>query len=60
MKPNVEENERMLRICVGLMIILAGILMPTWWGLLGLALFITGIVRWCPGNALFLHFKKNK
>jgi hypothetical protein len=58
MKSNVGENERMLRICGGLMIILAGILLPTWWGLVGVVLFITGIVRWCPGNAIFQYFKK--
>jgi hypothetical protein len=58
MKHNVDETERMLRICVGFMIIVAGILLPTWWGLVGVALLITGVVRWCPGNALYLHFKK--
>lgn len=53
MKANVGETDRVIRILLGGIIIIAGILYNTWWGALGAIPLITGLVKWCPLYAPF-------
>jgi len=46
-KTNVGETDRIIRIVAGVAIIVAGITLHTWWGLLGLLPIATGLVRFC-------------
>ncbi len=48
MKRNVCQRDRYVRIAVGALILLAGVLLETWWGLLGLVVLVTGLVGFCP------------
>lgn len=52
MKCNVGKTEQMIRISLGVIIILAGIYYKSWWGLIGLIPIITGLIRYCPLNAV--------
>lgn len=45
---NVGQTDRVLRIGAGVAIMAAGAYLQSWWGLVGLVPFITGVVRWCP------------
>jgi len=48
MKSNMGTVDRIIRIVIGLIIIIWGIAASSWWGLIGLILFITGLVKYCP------------
>jgi hypothetical protein len=48
LKCNVGQTEKTIRISLGSLIILVGIYFKSWWGLIGLAPIITGIIGWCP------------
>lgn len=52
MKANVGSTERTLRILAGLIIMIIGLIYKSWWGLIGLVPLITGLIKWCPINAL--------
>lgn len=52
MKCNVGETEQIVRIVIGVAIILLGVYFRTWWGLIGLAPLITGLIRYCPVSDL--------
>lgn len=56
MNKNVGNIDRALRIIVGLVIIVAGFIMNSWLGFIGLIPLATGIIRWCP---LYCPFKIN-
>ena len=45
---NIGNGERLARIVAGLSIITAGVLLQTWWGILGLIPLLTGMSGWCP------------
>jgi hypothetical protein len=47
MSPNVGSADRVIRIVLGLAIIIIGIVMHSWWGLIGLLPVATGLVRFC-------------
>ena len=47
MKANVGETDRIIRIVLGIAIIIAGIVLHTWWGLVGLLPIVTGLIRFC-------------
>jgi hypothetical protein len=53
MKCNVGPIDRLLRIIVGLIIAIIGVVFDSWWGLLGIPLIATGIFRFC---LLYLPF----
>jgi hypothetical protein len=54
MKANVGGIDRILRIVVGVVLIaLAAMGTIGMWGYLGIALALTGIVRWCPAYLPF-------
>ena len=45
MQCNVGKN---IRLVLGILIVLWGLLYQNWWGLIGLVLLITAFVSWCP------------
>lgn len=53
MKCNVGKTDRLFRIILGIVIILAGVYFQSWWGAVGLVLILTGSIRWCPAYLPF-------
>lgn len=47
-KCNVGKTEQIIRIVVGVVIVFLGLYFRNWWGLIGLAPIITGLIRYCP------------
>ncbi|WP_167604577.1 YgaP family membrane protein [Maribellus sediminis] len=54
MKYNVGPVDRLLRIIVGLLIAIAGVIFDSWWGLIGIVPLATGLFKFCP---LYIPFK---
>lgn len=54
MKCNVGTVDRLLRIIIGLVIALLGVVFDSWWGLVGIVPIATGLFRFCP---LYVPFK---
>ncbi len=54
MKCNVGILDRWLRIVAGLILVAAGFVFSSWFGLLGIVILATGMFRFCP---LYLPFK---
>ncbi|MDX1285246.1 MAG: DUF2892 domain-containing protein [Draconibacterium sp.] len=54
MKCNVGSIDRLLRIIVGLLIAIIGVVFDSWWGLVGLVPLATGLFKWCP---VYVPFK---
>lgn len=48
MTHNVGTVDRTIRLFVGLAVILIGILLGSWWGLIGLVPLATAAIGWCP------------
>lgn len=48
MKSNVGTVDRLLRIILGLIIAILGVVFDSWWGLVGLIPLATGIFQFCP------------
>ena len=48
MKRNVETMDKIVRIIVGLVIIIFGIIYKNWLGVVGLIPLVTGLVGYCP------------
>ncbi|MBN2636158.1 MAG: DUF2892 domain-containing protein [Prolixibacteraceae bacterium] len=48
MKRNVGAIDRLLRIILGLVIAIAGVLFDSWWGLIGIIPLATGLFSFCP------------
>ncbi len=48
MKANLGGTDRVIRIVLGVVILIAGYVFKSWWGLIGLVPLITGIIGWCP------------
>ncbi|PIF05947.1 MAG: hypothetical protein CSA36_04135 [Draconibacterium sp.] len=53
MKYNVGLVDRLLRIIVGLLIAILGVVFDSWWGLVGIIPLATGLFRFCPLYLLF-------
>lgn len=47
MKPNVGGADRIIRIVLGIAIIVTGVVIHSWWGLIGILPLATGLVRFC-------------
>ena len=54
MKCNVGSIDRLLRIILGLLIAILGVVFNSWWGLVGIVPLATGLFRFCP---LYVPFK---
>jgi len=52
MKSNVSSLDRVLRVLAGLAVFGAGYHYHTWWGLVGLVPFLTGLLGFCPAYRL--------
>jgi hypothetical protein len=48
MKCNIGKVDRMFRLTIGIIIILAGLYYESWWGAVGIVPIVTGSIRWCP------------
>lgn len=53
MTSNVGGIDRWIRGIVGVLVIVAGIVYHSWWGLLGAVILATAIVGFCPAYAPF-------
>jgi hypothetical protein len=53
MKCNVGKTDKMFRIILGVIIILAGVYFQSWWGAVGVVPIVTGFIRWCPAYIPF-------
>lgn len=47
MKCNVGSIDRMIRIIIGLVIAIIGVVFESWWGLLGVVFLATGLFKCC-------------
>jgi len=52
MRINVGSIDRLLRIIVGLVIAILGVIFDSWWGLIGLIPIATGLFSFCPAYSL--------
>lgn len=59
MKKNVGSIDRWVRIVLGLVIAILGVLFNSWWGLISLILIGTALFNFCPIWAI-LKFSTNK
>ena len=48
MKRNVGTIDRLIRIILGLVIAIVGVLFDSWWGLIGIIPLATGLFSFCP------------
>ena len=48
MKKNVGKVDKTIRIIVGIVILLIGIVAGSWWGIIGILPIITASIGWCP------------
>lgn len=48
MEKNVGKNDKIIRYVLGVVIIGAGILFNSWWGILGVIPIFTAAMGWCP------------
>ncbi len=55
MERNVCGNEKIFRAVIGIVILLAGILAGSWWGIVGLVPLVTAFTGYCPINKFFHH-----
>ncbi|MEZ5104597.1 MAG: DUF2892 domain-containing protein [Draconibacterium sp.] len=53
MKHNVGTIDRLLRIILGLVIAILGVLLNSWWGLIAIIPIATGLFSFCPIWAIF-------
>jgi len=53
MLSNVASMDRGMRIGLGLVAIVLGLVFESWWGAVGAILMATALVRWCPLYRIF-------
>jgi hypothetical protein len=49
---NIGKTDKYIRLLLGIIIILSGIVFQSWWGLIGVVLITTAFANWCPLYAL--------
>lgn len=52
MKSNLGKMDQLVRLSTGMVVVLFGLMLESWWGGLGFILALTGLARWCPIYAL--------
>jgi len=52
-KCNMGKVDRIVRIIIGLVILAIGIAFRSWWGVVGIFLLLTAVIRWCPAYLPF-------
>jgi hypothetical protein len=53
MNRNVGSADRVARIVLGIAVLVAGSVLGSWWGLVGLVPLATGLIGWCPAYLPF-------
>ncbi len=53
MKCNVGKADKIIRLVIGIFVIIAGLYFKSWWGVIGLILLLSALLRWCPAYILF-------
>ena len=48
MRANVGGADKVIRVVLGLLIIVLGIVFKSWWGLVGLLPLATALINFCP------------
>jgi len=48
MKCNVGKTDKTIRIVAGLIILTLGLVLKSWWGLIGIIPLATALSGWCP------------
>ena len=48
MKCNIGKVDQILRFIGGLIVVVAGIIFDSYWGIIGVVLIATALFRWCP------------
>lgn len=60
MKCNVGKIDKMIRMIAGILIAILGVIYNSWFGLIGVVLLATAIIRFCPAYLPFnLDTSKN-
>ncbi len=60
MKKNVGNSDKVIRIVLGIVIAVIGIVTQSWWGLLAIVPIGTALINFCPAYALLgLSTQKN-
>lgn len=54
MKCNVGPIDRLIRIIIGLIVAIIGVVFESWWGLIGIVFLATGLFKFC---LLYIPFK---
>lgn len=52
-RKNMGTLDSLIRVSLGALILIAGVLYESWWGVIGLVPLLTGAVSWCPIYKLF-------
>jgi len=60
MKENVGSIDRLIRVILGLVIAILGVIFDSWWGLIGIIPLATGIFKVCPLYMLLGKSTANK
>ncbi len=53
MKCNIGKTDKIIRIILGIVIILIGVIIGSWWGLVGLLPLLTGLFGYCACYGIF-------
>ena len=53
MKCNVGKTDKLLRMIVGIVIAILGVIYNSWFGLIGVIILATAIIRFCPAYLPF-------
>jgi len=53
MKCNVGKTDKMIRAIAGIAIIIVGVIYSSWFGLIGVVLLGTALIRFCPAYLPF-------
>lgn len=53
MKCNIGRNDRMLRMIIGILVAILGVIYNSWFGLIGVIILATAIIRFCPAYIPF-------
>ncbi len=59
MNKNVGNIDKVLRVAIGIVVILLGIIYQSWWGLVGIIPLFTGFMGTCP-LYMVLHLSTRK
>jgi hypothetical protein len=60
MEKNVGSTDKIIRYILGFLIIGAGIMYNSWWGIIGVVPIFTATLGWCPLYKIFNASSKKK